>query len=187
MSFQSDGPIGPVASLFRHVWKALLFIGVCTVVLGILAFVWPGRTAEVVGVIFAIYLFILGIGNVAAGLSAPMPGLVRALTLVAGVLAIILGVTCLLEAPASVSLLGTFIGIGWLMGGIARLSFGAMGGGLRGLAILSGVLLILGGLVLIISPISSVVTLAWVSGIFLVAGGAAEIGHALALRRYIAR
>lgn len=174
----------PLTNLGQHAWKFLLALGIGAVLVGIVAFAWPGRTTLVVAVLFGIYLIWYGISSLAAGLTAPMSAAARALTLLSGVLSVILGVLCFRDELQSVVLLGIWIGVGWIMAGTARIieAFTA-GGAAGGWAALSGVVLVIGGIVLIDSPIDSTVTLAWVTGIFLVVGGCVEIGRALALRR----
>jgi len=62
-------PADMVAQVGRH-WGWVLAFGIITLVIGIAALIWPGRTLVVVAVLFGIQLIVMGIISVLA----PGPG-----------------------------------------------------------------------------------------------------------------
>jgi uncharacterized membrane protein HdeD (DUF308 family) len=66
-------PADAVARVGRH-WGWVLAFGIITLVIGIVALVWPGRTLLVVAVLFGIQLIVMGIFRfVAAFASEDVP------------------------------------------------------------------------------------------------------------------
>lgn len=184
-NLRDTGMLGERArQLIRHSWKVLLGLGIAALLAGVLLLVWPGQTTLVVAMLFGVYLVVSGIAQIAFGASINLAAAPKWLTILAGVLSVVVGILCLANGAAAIRLLGVFIGITWLFHGIARLAAiprpGATG---RGLAIVSGILSILGGIVLLVSPIGSVLALAVVSGIVLVVLGLAAILQANTLRK----
>jgi uncharacterized membrane protein HdeD (DUF308 family) len=139
--------------------------------------VWPGKTLVVAGVIFGIYLVVSGVLQLTAAFGAPASAGMRVLAFITGVLSIVIGVFCFRNELASILLLGIWIGIAWLFRGVvstmAALSEPALPG--RGWVAFFGVITAIAGVVLIVWPVASVETLAWVSGIWLVVLGIMEI------------
>ena len=79
------------------------------------------------------------------------------------------------------SLVPLLVGIGFLFRGFGLLFSGGEDGS-RGWSIFGGILMLIGGVVVLVYPYTSVATLAWVAGIWLVIGGIFEIIAAFKLR-----
>ncbi|MFC8045967.1 HdeD family acid-resistance protein [Nocardia sp. NPDC057353] len=175
----------PVRALARAAWQTILVTGILSVVLGVLILVWPQATLAVAGVLFGIYLLVSGVLQLIAAFGAPASAGLRVLAFISGVLSIVLGVFCFRDEIASLLLLGIFIGIGWLFRGIgavvAAVSEPTMPG--RGVQGFFGVITAIAGIVLLVWPVSSVATLAWVAGIWLVVIGVMEIATAFGVKR----
>lgn len=174
----------PFRQLAGHAWKWLAGIGATALLVGAAAVAWPGRTALVVAVLFGIYLVVSGVLNVVVGLSAPMSGMTRFLVLLGGIAAVVLGILCFRDRGESVALLGIWIGLGWIISGFGRLIAGLthwLPG--SGWSVFEGIVELIGGVVLLAFPISSTVTLVWVSGIFLAVMGVVAIVHAFQVKR----
>lgn len=174
----------PLHRLATHVWKAISGVGVVSVIVGIITLVWPGVTTLVLGVLFGIFLLVSGLFGLMVGMIAPMPSFVRAGSLITAGLSVVLGLLCFRSGFHSVAMLGLWVGIGWVMNSVTMLANGMSSNGPgRSWVIISGIVGILAGITLVASPITSVVTLVWVAGIFLLITGIVEIMRGMQLRR----
>jgi uncharacterized membrane protein HdeD (DUF308 family) len=180
----SGGPGGPLIGLARYNWHSALGAGLVAIVLGVVVLVWPKSTLVVLGVLFGVYLVISGVLQIVMASAPDLTGGLRALGFISGALFILLGLFCFRGSFESVTLLGIWIGIGWLFRGVAAtfaaLDAPAMPG--RGWTLFFGVITAIAGIVLISDPIGTLAALAWLGGIWLVLLGVIEVGHAFALR-----
>jgi uncharacterized membrane protein HdeD (DUF308 family) len=175
---------GPLHQLARNTWQLLLLIGILTVALGVIVLAWPGKTVVVAGVLFGIYLVVSGVGYVFAAFGAHTGAVMRLLTLLGGILSVVLGFFCFRDKLESVLLLALWIGIGWLFRGMtllaAALSFDQLPA--RGWQALSGLIIVIGGGVLIVSPFDSIAILTLVAGSWLIAIGIVDVVSAFQVR-----
>jgi uncharacterized membrane protein HdeD (DUF308 family) len=118
-----------------------------------------------------------------------VPGQLRAPGLVSGSLRVLLGLLCFRGPAQSILLLALWIGFGWLLRGIMTTAAALCGPETpaRGWQILLDVLAIVAGIVLIISPFTSIATLAVFAGVWLIVLGGVEIVHAVPLRAQLRR
>ena len=95
-----------------------------------------------------------------------------------------MGFFCFRDKLESILLLALWIGIGWLFRGVtllaAALSLDHIPA--RGWQVLSGVIIVIGGGVLIISPLDSIAILTLVAGCWLIAIGIVDVISALQVR-----
>lgn len=183
------GMLGQRAQRFlRHSWKLILGLGITSLIAGLLLLLWPGQTTLVVAMLFGIYLIVAGLGQIGVGFALNFSTTAKVLTIAAGALSLIAGILCVINGDMAISLLGAFLGVIWLMFGIARLATlprpGFTG---RTTALISGIASLIGGLVLLVSPIGSVLVLAMVTGAFMIAFGVLAIVQANALRKSLQR
>ena len=169
---------GDLSSFFPRMltdsaWPVLPIVGVVAIVMGVLLLVWPGPSLLVVGILFGIYLLVSGFFQVMEAFAPHVPGTLRALSLISGALSILLGLICFRGAMESILLLAIWIGFGWLLRGTSMIALGAANR--RGWLAFVGVLEVLGGIVLIVSPFRSIVVLTLVAGIWLIALGVGEV------------
>jgi hypothetical protein len=158
---------GGMGSIGEH-WGVLLFLGLTSLVVGIIALVWPGATIVVIAVLLAIWLIISG-------------GM-RALLFISGILSLILGLIAIGGMFRAVEILAIFIGIAFLFRGFGSLFLAGEQKEGRGWNIFGGIIMLIGGLVILVYPGISLVTLAWVTGIWLIVAGIFEIIAAFRLR-----
>jgi uncharacterized membrane protein HdeD (DUF308 family) len=168
---------GPLRQLARSAWQLLLLIGLAAVALGVIVLVWPGKTLFVAGVLFGIYLVVSGIGYMFAAFGTHPGAAMRVLTFITGAVSLVLGFFCFREEFEAVWLLAIWIGVGWLFRGMtllaAALSFDHMPG--RGWQALSGLIIVIGGAVMIVSPLRSIAILTLVAGWWLIVIGVMDI------------
>ena len=175
---------GPLQQLARSAWQLLLLTGVTAVALGVIVLAWPGKTLLVAGVLFGIYLVVSGIGYVFAAFGTHTGAAMRVLTFITGVISLVLGFFCFRDKFEAVALLALWIGISWVFRGMTllatALSLDHLPG--RGWQALSGLIIVIGGGVLIISPIDSIAILTLVAGCWLIAIGVVDVITAFQVR-----
>ncbi|MEU4808855.1 HdeD family acid-resistance protein [Nocardia fluminea] len=175
----------PFTALAKKTWQTVLVTGLLAVVLGIIVLVWPGPSLLVAGILFGIYMVVSGIFQLIAAFTHLPSTSFRVLSFISGVLSLIIGVFCFRDDLTSIVLLGLFIGISWLFRGVAVLFAAISESGVpgRGWQIFYGIISALAGVVLIVWPISSLATLVWVVGIFLIVIGVMEVITAFGIRK----
>jgi uncharacterized membrane protein HdeD (DUF308 family) len=176
----------PLQQLARSAWQLTLLIGIVAIALGVIVLAWPGKTLLVAGVLFGIYLVVSGLGYMFAAFGTHTGAVMRVLAFITGAVSVVLGVFCFRDKLESIWLLALWIGIGWLFRGMtllaAALSFDRLPG--RGWQIVSGLIIVAGGVVLIIYPLDSIALLALLAGCWLIAIGAVDIISAFQFRHH---
>jgi uncharacterized membrane protein HdeD (DUF308 family) len=179
------------ASVFRHLWRSMLGLGLITVTLGVVVLIWPGKSVLVAGVLFGVYLLASGVAQAIAAFTVDGAGSSRVLLFLSGALSVILGVYALhdFNDGAAVWVLATWIGIGFLFQGVAETVLAINHKELpeRGWHIFTGVLSTVAGMVVIVLPFSSIVVLAIVAGAWLVVIGTTQIVWAVKARKAAAK
>ena len=163
-------------------WGLVVVMGILSIILGILVVVYPGATIVTVAIFFAAWLFVSGIFSLVGAFTRDGDTGSRVLTAVLGVLSIIVGFALLREPFQSVEVFIFVLGIFWLVQGIMTFvaAFAHKQG--RNWRIFSGILGILAGIIILVYPISSAVTLALIGGIWLVILGVTQIIAGFQLR-----
>jgi uncharacterized membrane protein HdeD (DUF308 family) len=180
---ESESPLERIA---RVGWWWLLGLGIVAIVVGVVVLAWPSQTLRVVGVLFGIYLLISGVMEIMLGFVPGLRGTARFLSVITGTLSILLGLISFRGALESILLLALWIGFGWLIRGISR----AVAAGsepdvpYRGWQIFGGVVLAIGGVVIIVSPLESVFALAVLGGIWLIVIGVWQVIEAFIMRKH---
>ncbi|UKY48773.1 HdeD family acid-resistance protein [Streptomyces inhibens] len=181
-----DGGLGALANMG---WQFLLTMGLAAIALGVVVLAWPSQTLRVVGVLFGIYLLATGVFQLAGAFGTHVPRHLRVLHFVAGALFILLGLICFRGTLESILLLALWIGFGWLLRGIMVTATAASAKDIpaRGWQLFSGIITTLAGIVLIVSPFSSIAALTLVVGIMAIVVGAVEVFHAIKMRIEVGR
>lgn len=170
--------------LAKLAWPSVLTIGICSLIVGVLALIWPGPTTIVVGIFFGAYLLVSGILQIFAAFGTHVATSMRVLAFISGALSVLLGLVCFRGEMQSIVLLGLWIGIGWLFRGITLTVAAASDRATpaRGWQIFMGVVEALAGVVLIVAPIGSVALLVIFGGAWLLVTGIVEIVTAFRIR-----
>ncbi|GAA4394594.1 HdeD family acid-resistance protein [Tsukamurella soli] len=178
-------PTNPIRQLANATWQVTITLGVASVIIGVAILAWPGKSLLVAGSLFAAYLLVSGFFQVVAGLFGE--GHHRILGIASGALSIILGCICLRSAAETLLLLAIWIGIGWVFRGvfITSSAAGAPEVPNRPWAVFTGIVTVLGGIVLLVSPFGSLAVLTLVAGIWAVVLGLIEIVSGFQLRRAV--
>jgi uncharacterized membrane protein HdeD (DUF308 family) len=174
-----------VTRVGRAWWWPAIF-GVVSIIAGVLVLAWPGPTLVVLAVLFGVELIVWGIYRLIGAITfGDAGGGARTLWAILGVLSLLLGFYALRHIVITLLALGLLLGIFWLVDGIGLIVSAVEHRGMpgRGISLLSGVLGVIAGLVLLVWPSISILTLAWLAGLWLLVVGVMQIGVAVQLRR----
>jgi uncharacterized membrane protein HdeD (DUF308 family) len=177
---------GDMLTAFGRSWWMILAWGVVTLVAGVGTIAWPGRTIVVVAILIGIQFFVSGILRLVGAFAFEGEGH-RAWDVLVGLASVVVGILCLKDVFQTIAALTLIIGIMWVIQGISEFFAGVAGLTMhRGLTILMGILGFVAGVVVLTYPITSVLTLAWVLGVWLTAYGIMLIAASLSVRRLTA-
>ena len=175
------------ASMINGVRVALGISGAVALIVGIIIVFWPRTAAVGLTVLLAISLLVsglsyLGIGIFARGLS----GGSRGLDIVFGALLIIASILAFANLSSTTAFLavflGTLVGIAWIVEGVGTLSqLGDVPS--RAWALFFGILSIVAGISLLLSPLWGIVLLFLLAGISLIVLGIAQLIRAVSFGR----
>jgi uncharacterized membrane protein HdeD (DUF308 family) len=177
-------PADVVARVGRH-WGWVLAFGVITLLIGVAALAWPGRTLVVVAVLFGIQLIVTGIFRFAAAFASDdATGGTRVLLAVLGVFSLIIGLYAVRHVLITLLALALLLGIFWIISGAVELFTALSHRGMRrrGWTATMGILSILAGIVVLVYPGITLVVLAVVLGVWLLVFGAMQIFLAFQIR-----
>ncbi len=171
-------------NLLTSHWWALAIRGVIAIVLGLLAFAWPGLFAEAVILVFGVYFLVQGLFTLfsAADLRREPQ---RGSLVFHGLIGIGVGLALLL-LPGVFAVIVIWVIAFWALAtGIleigAALNLPAGSGG-KWLFCLSGAFSIVIGIVLLAHPGAGILAVLWLIGIYAVLAGVTMLGLALRLR-----
>jgi uncharacterized membrane protein HdeD (DUF308 family) len=170
--------VDPVAKVAKN-WWLFLILGLVTVVAGILAIVYPGITLLALGIFAGISLLMIGVMEIVEAFAESEA---RAMSAIIGVLSLLAGLVCLRRPGESLLAIVIVLGFWLIIEGVIRFiaAFAVLEDRalVMGLAILD---IILGVLILAL-PELSLVTLAILFAISLLARGVFAIITAFRLR-----
>jgi uncharacterized membrane protein HdeD (DUF308 family) len=166
-------------------WGWVLAFGIITLLTGLAALVWPGRTLIVVAVLFGIQLIVMGIFRfVAAFASDDLTGGTRVLLALLGVLSLIIGLYAVRHVLITLLALALLLGIFWVVSGTVELFTALSHRGMqgRGWTAFMGILSIVSGIIVLAYPGISLLVLAVVLSVWLLVFGAMQITLAFRIR-----
>ena len=163
-------------------WQATLFLGVLTLILGIIVSFHPTGSLNVLAVLLGVLMILSGIFHLIRVFDPQE--LHRVWLGIAGLLFIVIGVVLIRHLHLTRSLIGLIIGITWIVQGLAALIGGISGGVREGRAwwIAFGVVSLIAGIVVAAAPASSLNVLAVLLGIWFIVMGIFEIIGGFLLR-----
>jgi uncharacterized membrane protein HdeD (DUF308 family) len=163
-------------------WQATLFLGAATLILGLIVSFHPTGSLNVIAVLLGIAAILSGIFHLIRVFDPKE--LHRVWLGIAGLLFIVIGVVLVRHLHLTRSLIGLLIGITWIVQGLTALIGGISGGVREGRAwwIIFGVVSLIAGIVVAVTPASSLNVLAVLLGIWFVVMGIFEIIGGLLLR-----
>ena len=167
-------------------WGASLAMGLVTLIIGAILVAMPTMSLSVIAILLGVVMVVSGIYYVVRAIAGREEH-ARAWHGVAGVVFVLVGLTLLRHLSFSLALIGLFIGFAWVIQGVLLLmeSFSGMrrhtGG--AGWAMLFGLVSLAAGIVVIATPIASLMVLTLFLGCWFIVMGLLEIAGAFVLRR----
>ena len=163
-------------------WQTTLFLGVLTLILGLIVSFHPTGSLNVIAVLLGILMILSGIFHLIRVFDPRERH--RIWLGITGLLFIVIGVVLIRHLHLSRALIGLVIGITWIVQGLTALIGGISGGVREGRAwwITFGVISLIAGIVVATAPASSVTVLAVLVGIWFIIMGIFEIIGAFLLR-----
>lgn len=164
----------------------IVILGILGLIAGVLALVLREVGDAPLIIILALGLLFLGITRLGVSASeAGLPGWLRALGIVVGILALILWILVLVFPGFGNVLLFAFLAVGLVFHGIDRATVDGMNaeapGWSRGFAVVTGVLLIVLGILVVVFPVGfGILTAVVVLSIALFVGGLSAIASGIA-------
>ena len=182
-----DNDAAPPAALLTGSWQAAMLLGALTLILGIIVTAKPTGSLNVLAVLLGILLILSGLFHLIRVFDPREPH--RIWLGIAGLLFIVIGVVLIRHLHLTRSLIGLFIGVTWIVQGLAAL-IGGIGGGVReGRAwwIVFGLVSLIAGIVVAATPADSLTFLAVLLGIWFIIMGIFEIIGGFILRHAVHR
>jgi uncharacterized membrane protein HdeD (DUF308 family) len=187
----------PLAAAARGIWWAVLLRGILAVIFGIIALAAPGAALTGIVIVFGAYAIVDGVAAVVHGVQLRRSGTGWGWLVFQGVVSIVAGLVAF-AYPALTGLIGgifavwTIVVYAVMHGAIGiRSAAGLQDGRGRTIGIISAVLTlvfgILLGIVTLVTPGATVLSLIWLVGIYAVIFGVMFIVVAVQLRRGAAR
>ncbi len=173
------------ASVLARSWQAALFLGVLTVILGVIVSFHPSGSLNVLAVLVGILMILSGISSLVRVFDPEESH--RVWLGVAGLLFIALGVVLIRHLHVTIAIIGLIIGIAWIIQGVVAL-IGGISGSVRegrGWWIAFGVISLIAGIVVAASPVTSVNVLAVLLGIWFIVMGIFQIVAGFTIRHRI--
>ncbi|UMG91515.1 DUF308 domain-containing protein [Nocardioides sp. TF02-7] len=172
-------------SVLDKEWHHLLVRGGVAVVFGVVAMAYPLSTAVVLALLWGLWALADGVLNLVQA-SRPGPRAARLVLAVMGVLALLVGVVAVASPGVTAVTLTWVLGLWLLARGVLDAVTATLGRGVEArLGLLaSGALDVLLGLLFVLNPGRSVVTLAFVLGLTAAVWGLVLVGAAVAVRRH---
>ena len=174
----------PGARIGRYWWIPLA-AGLLTMLVGIIALVYPGPTLLAVGIIFGAYLVFWGGMYIVRGIAGEdeLSTSLRMIFVLLGLLTVLAGLVLLVRPGESVLTAALVLGFWWVLTGVMQLARGFAVAEDRVSNLLLGLLGIVVGVIILAQPEIGLITLVWIAGIGLLLQGALEVAAGWQLRR----
>jgi uncharacterized membrane protein HdeD (DUF308 family) len=175
-----------MSALLAQNWWAIALRGVVAIVFGLIALFVPGATLLSLALLFAAYLFVDGVFGCVAAVRAASRHERWGLLLAEGLLNILVGVVAALFPGGAVLAFVLLIAAWSLVTGVLMVvaAFRLNPAYGRGWLIFSGIVSVLFGIALVVSPLIGAVVLTWWLGAYAIAFGIALLVLAYKLRAH---
>lgn len=179
MTQNSDlGPAPRSSSLraaARSSWGWTALRGVLTLIFGILALIWPGAAFLSLAVVFGVYAFVDGLATLIGGLTSRSGG-VRWPLVLSGALGVIVGLITFFNPGATVLALLWLFAAWALVRGVLEIAAAIrwrdeIPGAGEWLVGLSGLLLVILGILLALNPVAGTITVSYFIGFYALIAG----------------
>jgi uncharacterized membrane protein HdeD (DUF308 family) len=180
--------LGDSTPLSRLGWRASFTLGLITLILGVVLAFRPAQSLTVIAILLGIVMLVSGVYHIVRALDSREHE--RVWRGVSGVLFLLAGLVLLRHLHLSIALIGLFIGLTWIVQGISALmeSFSrGRGRAENGWSVFFGIVSLIAGIVVVVTPVTSVGVLTIILGAWFIIMGALEMLGALVVRRAVRR
>jgi uncharacterized membrane protein HdeD (DUF308 family) len=177
-------PLGPDTSAGRYWWLPLA-AGVLTVIVGLVALVYPEPTLLVISIIIGAYLILWGVMTTLHGVAGHrgLSTLIRVVLVFLGLLTVLAGLIVLVRPGESLLTIASVLGLWWALVGVMQLISGMVEAEGRALNIALGLLGVVAGGIILAQPGIGLATLVWIVSLGLILQGSVEIAAGLQIRK----
>ena len=171
-------------SRFLGPWWLVALLGASSLLLGILALTWPGRTLVMLVVVIGIHLFAFGLLRLSWAISdsgLPQRGLIAMM----GVLGVVAGLLVVRQPFRTLGIFVVVLGLYWVFSGLSDV-FSAItdeNHPQRRLLLTLGVMSAIAGALVLMWPAATLVAVAVVAGIHLIIAGIVQLMIGMRLRK----
>jgi uncharacterized membrane protein HdeD (DUF308 family) len=175
------------SSLLAESWQVTLVLGILTLILGLVVSFHPTGSLNVIAVLLGVLMIVSGIFHLVR-VFGPQE-MHRVWLGLTGLMFIVVGVILIRHLDLTRAIIGLIIGITWIVQGLTALIGGITSDAREGRAwwIAFGAVSLIAGIVVAVTPASSLTFLAVLTGIWFVIMGVFEIAAGLMLRRELRR
>ena len=175
----------PPSSVLDSGWQPTLILGVLTLILGLVVSFHPTGSLNVVAVLLGVLMILSGIFHLLRVFSRDEQH--RVWLGITGLMFVVVGVLLIRHLHLTRAIVGLVIGITWIVQGLTALIGGIAGDVREGKAwwIAFGAVSLIAGIVVTVTPASSLTFLAVLLGIWFAVMGIFEIIAGLMLRRVL--
>ena len=179
-----DPPLAP-GLLMAQSWQATVALGAVTLILGCIVSFHPSGSLNVIAVLLGILMICSGLFHLVRIFGR---GEAHRIWLgISGLVLIVIGVVFIRHLNLTITVVGLYVGIAWIVQGVTALIAGIAGFGNgpgegRGWWIAFGALSLIAGIVVTASPVTSVTVLAVLLGVWFIVIGFFEIIAGIMLR-----
>jgi uncharacterized membrane protein HdeD (DUF308 family) len=171
----------PGAVVAASGWQGTLFIGVVTLILGIIVTAHPSGSLNVIAVLLGVLAIVSGIFALVRAFDRAERH--RTWQAISGLLFVVIGVVLIRHLSLTVAAIGLLVGISWIVQGVSAIVGAFTGvGRVRGWWAVFGIISLIAGIVVVASPVTSVTVLAVLLGIWFIVMGVFEIALAFIIR-----
>ena len=185
MQMEQPGTDLPPALGIARAWQTTVFLGVITLILGLIVAFRPSTSLNVIAVLIGLLMIISGIFHLIRVFDSAESH--RVWLGIAGLVLIVVGVVLIRHLHLTVALIGLIVGITWIVQGISALVTGIASGPFegRGWWIFFGIVSLIAGIVVTAVPTTSITTIAVLVGIWFIVIGLFEIIGGFMIRHAI--
>lgn len=191
MSTQPSNPFSTneeaLLRIGKDLWWAVLIRGIFAVIFGIVALAWPAVTVWALVIVFGAYAIVDGLSAIYRAISARKVESGWVWWLLGGLVSLGAGIVAFVW-PEITALAAVFvIGIWAIMGGLLEIAGSIRlrkldGAAHSGMLLFAGILELVFGLVLVFFPISGILSIVWLIGVFALVFGVLLVVSAFQVR-----
>lgn len=168
-----------------YLWWTLLITGALGVAFGAAVLAWPDVTLRIMAAFTGVWLLLTGLTRILGSFLPNGSGIVQhLLSGIVGIVILVAGTICLRDLVSRLAVLAVMFAVAWILSGVTAVILSLQYAGSTRLALLvAGVLSLIAGCVLLVTPNLSLATLVVLTGVGSVLVGVCEVIIAFVVRK----